>query len=577
MTLFRVGPAGGGGGIPSALKNAMNAVFNKKFETSSVDYPPEDWPDEVNLLGPLPEKSGTGNLVHCPDGAKLVPLAEWKVNIPYTSAGVSSLSCSNTGKNHFSPLEQFEQMNISATSAAGSTYAEIKSASTNRISTVNLIRIPAGHSWYVSCASGFDLFLTFFDSDQLYLRQYKQWTDTKGFTSSECAWLGITLRKSDNSALTPSDADNAKIQLEISLYPTEYADWNYEPESVSLGQTIYGGIVDLVRGTVNPRNLFDKNNPNEVDGYIDISAFKTSNTNAKTVYIPIVGGATYTVSKTAGVRFQVATSETIPSNNAPLTNRQANNTASSITITASANDKYLWAWVFLDGTDSGTLSDMLDSVQIEEGGTTTTYQPYFTPFTIQPCSIARTSRKGVNDFECLQGISEVTYRANVEAHTKYRYLAWIATDTRTHDSRYISIGALQFTDPNGTLIPLPSSAVVSSYPAVTDFNFSTLFNGRTNVELSLDALASVGTSLRANIIIDYGENKENWFDPSMWTTLNRFFPNNSASNAAKDVTSWRLEAYNDVTETHTVFAAVSNNTTTHVTSGLFDTTPIKEA
>ena len=137
--------------------------------------------------------------------------------------------------------------------------------------------------------------------------------------------------------------------------------------------------VESVEVTKAGKNLFNKENPNEVDGYITTTGFSTSNTSAKTIYIPIVGGATYTVSKTAGQRFSLATAEVIPSNNAVFTGRQDNNTATSISITAGANDKYLWAWIYLDGTDAGTLDDMISSVQIEVGSSATEYTPYEEP------------------------------------------------------------------------------------------------------------------------------------------------------------------------------------------------------
>ena len=223
----------GGGGLPSGLQTDMDAVLNKKFSTSTT-YPPTDWPDTVNLMGPLPERTASGSIAHITDGADSVPLKAWEVTVPANLSGVSSLQCTQAGK-----------------------------------------------------------------------------------------------------------------------------------------------------------NLFDKNNPNEIDGYITTTGFSTLNTNAKTVYIPIIGGATYTVSKTAGQRFQLATAELPPDNGVLFTARQANNTASSITITAAANDKYLWAWVFLDGTDTGTLSEMLASVQIEVGSTVSAFEPYTAP-TQYTVSLGRT-------------------------------------------------------------------------------------------------------------------------------------------------------------------------------------------
>lgn len=70
MTWFRVG----GAGIPASLKNAMNAVLNKKFGTSGQNYPPKGWPDDVNLLGPLPENTVSGAVASFSDGADDVPI-----------------------------------------------------------------------------------------------------------------------------------------------------------------------------------------------------------------------------------------------------------------------------------------------------------------------------------------------------------------------------------------------------------------------------------------------------------------------------------------------------------------------
>ena len=196
-----------------------------------------------------------------------------------------------------------------------------------------------------------------------------------------------------------------------------------------------------VNGAKTGKNLFDKDNANEIDGYFTTTGFSTLNSNAKTIYIPIVGGVTYTVSKTAGQRFQIATAEAIPSNGELFTARQANNTATSLTITASANDKYLWAWVFLEGTDTITLSEMLASVQIEVGSTPTQYTAYEAP-TQYTASLGRTiyggtadivtgegedengnaftftpiqadTELGVNNFWADEGDSDVTYRADI--------------------------------------------------------------------------------------------------------------------------------------------------------------------
>ena len=181
------------------------------------------------------------------------------------------------------------------------------------------------------------------------------------------------------------------------------------------------------------KNLFDKNNPNEIDGYITTTGFSTGNANAKTIYIPIKGGATYTVSKTAGQRFQLATAEVAPSNNATFTKRVSQSgSQSSLTIVSEANDKYLWAWIFLNGTDSGTLEDMLASIQIEVGSSATTYEPYTAP-TVSEVDLGRTVYCG--SAEVVSGSG-----ADTGKKIKLNTLAWIYNDTEYSygyfDARY---------------------------------------------------------------------------------------------------------------------------------------------
>jgi hypothetical protein len=91
MTWFRVG----GAGIPASLKNNMNSVLNKKFGTSGQNYPPKGWPDDVNLLGPLPEKTVAGGIAHTDDAADTVPVKSVICSIVPKQAGTGTPSPSN--------------------------------------------------------------------------------------------------------------------------------------------------------------------------------------------------------------------------------------------------------------------------------------------------------------------------------------------------------------------------------------------------------------------------------------------------------------------------------------------------
>lgn len=87
----------GGGGIPAALKTRMNAVLNKKFGTAKT-YEPNEWPDDVNLLGALEEKTTSGAIAHFEDGADGVPLKNWLVTLPASLDGYIEVNgTKNTG------------------------------------------------------------------------------------------------------------------------------------------------------------------------------------------------------------------------------------------------------------------------------------------------------------------------------------------------------------------------------------------------------------------------------------------------------------------------------------------------
>lgn len=251
--------------------------------------------------------------------------------------------------------------------------------------------------------------------------------------------VGAVLNKKFNTArgFKPSEwasAISKLTELEIKTASGAIASFNDGADDVptksvkvSLPASLSG--VSSVTETQTGRNLFDKDNANVVNGYVDVSAFNTGNANAKTIYIPIKGGVTYTVSKTVGARFSIATSDVIPTSGATYTSRQAGNTSASLTITAGANDTYLWAWIFLEGTDTGTFSDMLASIQIEVGSTAHAYEPYQTP-TTYTASLGRTIYGGTADV--VNGTGKSSY-GNIDMGT----LTWQYDSANT---RFFTVG-----------------------------------------------------------------------------------------------------------------------------------------
>lgn len=127
------------------------------------------------------------------------------------------------------------------------------------------------------------------------------------------------------------------------------------------------------------KNLFDKNNANKFYGYFSATAgFDSAGNNDpnKTFYIECIPNCTYTVSKIAGERFRVGTSKNIPKAGESLTEVKTNTKGTQLTITSGTEDKYLSVYYMDITADTLTEQEILDSIQIEQGSTATSYEAY---------------------------------------------------------------------------------------------------------------------------------------------------------------------------------------------------------
>ena len=249
----------GGGGIPSSLKGDMNDVFNKKFGTVLQDYPPEDWPGTVNLMGPLPEKTVSGSVVAFSDGADAVLLKSCAVTIAPTLDGVSSVGVVSAGKNI---VDFSEHINASS---GGFTFSKVANGG------ISFSTASAGSWAYVT--SEFDFFIpknttiTFSRDTAFNFRHYVRLTYKDGTTQNvyiNADTTSATVTTSEEvtairlymSQLTQGESYSGTVYLMIEVGSTATA---YEPyvsttHTANLGRTIYGGSVDVVNGTGTDEN-----------------------------------------------------------------------------------------------------------------------------------------------------------------------------------------------------------------------------------------------------------------------------------------------------------------------------------
>lgn len=250
MAWFRCG----GGGIPSSLKSDMNDVFNKKFGTVLQDYPPEDWPETVNLMGPLPERTVSGSVVAFSDGADAVLLKSCEVTIAPNLDGVSSVGVVQTGKNLVDIPDSAEitrnqlistvvpLLNDFLHGKKGNFTISAKTAET--VANANFITIRINYTDGTS-------------SSNVYI--YRGSTHESGEITGTFS-ISSDPTKTIDTVSFGGNTGTAKCavsewQVEANATATTYAPYvTPTTHTANLGRTIYGGSVDVVNGTGTDEN-----------------------------------------------------------------------------------------------------------------------------------------------------------------------------------------------------------------------------------------------------------------------------------------------------------------------------------
>lgn len=250
MAWFRLG----GAGISAALKNAMTAVLNKKLGTSQ-EYAPNAWPEEVNLLGALEEKTASGSIVTFSDGADDVPLKSCEVTLPASLDGYSSVDVVTTGKNVIDYASNLTTgtsggLTFSVTADGGISYSGTASSTFAYVTAKFDFDIKSGQTFTFSRNTAFSyihrITLTFSDNTTANISipaddTSVTYTPTKDVIAVRLLVAGLTANTAYN--------DTVYLMTEYGSTATTYEPYTAPTtHTASLGRTIYGGQVDVVNG-----------------------------------------------------------------------------------------------------------------------------------------------------------------------------------------------------------------------------------------------------------------------------------------------------------------------------------------
>lgn len=191
-------------------------------------------------------------------------------------------------------------------------------------------------------------------------------------TGNEDVYANIVVKKIGELVIAPSDVASYHFQIEKGTTATSYVK-HYEQEyELNLG-----------------KNLFNKDDAQIIHAWFlkTSTAISITSGNDTIVYIPCRPNTTYTASKIQEPNqskntLVLGTTTTQPTNNTPLNVKegQQGGTITEVTITTGPNDHYLCAFCY-SKADANTYSEteILASLQIEEGSQATNYASYFPP------------------------------------------------------------------------------------------------------------------------------------------------------------------------------------------------------
>lgn len=174
-------------------------------------------------------------------------------------------------------------------------------------------------------------------------------------------------------ALSGKTFNNTKLQIQMEKGSTST---EFEPYGAMPSPDFPSDIK-----TVGIKNLFDKNDFNELNGFFhnDTGSSINANENRKTIYIECKPNTTYTITSafipTAVNQFSVGYTSKTPKIGSGIVDYKISTINKTNTITTADNTKYLIVYCY-SSTYNLTYNDILNSIQIEEGSVSHDYVPY---------------------------------------------------------------------------------------------------------------------------------------------------------------------------------------------------------
>lgn len=170
-----------------------------------------------------------------------------------------------------------------------------------------------------------------------------------------------------NRNYSPNSADEALVDLCITEGSAETGvipSYVIEVDTLQLDDSAVTPIKTSFNK--NSSNLFDKNNPNIVHAHPTGGSLSGTG-NVTSIYLPCRPNTNYVIKRTAGKRFSVCSTASLPASGVAYTNDVVDNTTSQIKYTTSATANYLFVYFYNTNYDTLTAQQIMDSMVITQG------------------------------------------------------------------------------------------------------------------------------------------------------------------------------------------------------------------
>lgn len=298
------------GAIKLSDANAVGSMLVKKM--GGIGYAPKEWADVINLMGKLPEKTVSGGVANCSDGADDVPVKEAKFYfLPKQASGTPSPS-SPLAIDGWTVLTAYRQKKnlLDMTIYDGGTYnpsvgvtINLTTSSTQFIKVGNTYTIDTVQTWRafsvrMPIKDGITYYRKFtisasgerVGSSEYYLDESNKVIGTVSNNTdnphtktgtitipSGAVWFVITFT---NRGMATNTLTITEPQIEVgssaSTYEAYQAPTSYPVTWQDSAGTLYGGYVDAVRGKVVKTHFLVTLNVSDMDNSDSYPGWKNS-------------------------------------------------------------------------------------------------------------------------------------------------------------------------------------------------------------------------------------------------------------------------------------------------------------